>query len=237
MGVGQGMIGNWAQAESHGASAAVAHSNARVQRSMGRAQRAQYYGRAARVEAENRVAGEQHAENVSRLRGLQGQAQGQVVAARGASGFSAEGSGAVAEVSVLRRFEQRAQDMAYSRSLQDQAARFEASMLRRGGDVAEVSAEAGAAYSDAQGGMYEMLARNANRAALVSGVSEGIGAVIGGYFGGPAGAMQGAKIGGGFGDMYASGLPGTVQARQGGDSKRMEAAGEWAVDMFSDWLK
>ena len=237
MGVGQGMVSNWATAEQHKGSAAVAHSNAKVQRAQGKAQRAQRYGQAQRRELENRVAGEQHADNVSRLRGKQGEAQGAVVAARGGSGFTADGSGSQAEVSVLRQFEQHAEDMAYSRSLQDQAARFEATMLRRSGDVALEGAEAGAAYTDAQGEMYSMMAKNANRAAIVSGVTEGIGAAIGAYFGGPLGAKLGAEIGGGVGDMYGSTAPGTYQSMNGGDSKKMQAAGQFAMEQVSSWLQ
>lgn len=230
------MTGGWVTAEQHKGSAAVAHANARVARAQGRAQKSQAYGQAKRIQVENDVAGQQHAENMSRLRENQSRVLGQVIAARGATGFTAEGSGSTADVSVLRQFEQVADDMAYSRSLQDQSARFEAIMARRSGDIAEMSAAAGADYTDAQADMYGLMARNANRAALVSGISQGLGAALGGYFGGGMGMMVGSQIGGGMADLYAANRPGSFQSMYGVNSKNIGAVGAFSADLLGKWV-
>lgn len=228
---------NFGQAESHKASARVAQANARVARAQGKAERGKAYGQAARQELENKVAGEQAAENMSRLRKEQRQAGAAVENARAASGFTSEGSGRQAEVSVLARYEQEAQDMVTSRGFQDVSARFGATMLRRSGELAMRGAEAEAVYSEDQAKLYKMYAHNANKAALVTGSLSAIGAAVGAYFGGPAGAKLGAQAGAGAGSMYSSGLPGSVES-QGGRNDQAEKDFAAAISKGVDaWLK
>lgn len=230
-------FGNFGLAESHKGAARVAEANARVARAQGKAEKGKAFGQAARLELENRVAGEQAAENMSRLRGEQRRAGATVRAQQAASGFTSEGSGSQAEISVLAKYEQAAQDMVYSRSLQDTSARFQATMLRRSGELAEQGAEAQGDYLSAQAQIERMKAHNANKAAMVSGSLQVVGATVGAFFGGAAGAQMGAQAGAGLGSMYSAGLPGTLES-QGQRNKTAE--GDFAAVVnkgIESWLK
>lgn len=219
--MGLDSLGNFGVAAQHKANAGISQSNARIARAQGQAEKGKAYGQATRLEMENTVAGEQAAENMSRLRKAQRQAGADARAARAVSGFTSEGSGSQPEISVLSRYEQAAQDMVYSRSLQDSSARFQATMLRRSGDIAEMGAIAQADYLTAQSEVHKMKAHNANKAAVVSASLQAVGAIVGGIAGGPAGAMQGAQMGAGMGSMYSAGLPGTLES-EGGRNKDAE---------------
>ena len=230
-------FGNFGLAESHKSEGRVAAANARVARAQGKAERGKAEGQAARLELENKVAGEQAAENMSRLRKEQRQAGAAVQAARAASGFTSEGSGSQPEISALARYEQAAQDMVQNRSMQDISSRFQATMLWRSGELAERGAEASAAYQDSMVQIHKMKAHNANKAAIVSGSLSAIGATIGGIAGGPAGAQLGAQAGAGMGSMYSAGLPGTLES-QGGRSGQAEKDFAAAIAQGVDsWLK
>ena len=230
-----GTFSNFGLAESHKANARVAQANARVARAQGKAELGKAEGQAARQELENKVAGEQAAENMSRLRKEQRQAGAAVENARAASGFTSEGR--QAEVSVLARYEQEAQDMVTSRGYQDVSARFGATMLRRSGELAMRGAEDEAVYSEDKAKLYKMYAHNANKAVLVTGSLSAIGAAVGAYFGGAAGAKLGAQIGAGAGSLYSSGLPGTVES-QGGRNAQAEKDFAAAISKGVDaWLK
>lgn len=230
-------FGNFGLAESHKSEGRVAAANARVARAQGKAERGKAEGQANRLELENKVAGEQAAENMSRLRKEQRQAGAAVQAARAASGFTSEGSGSQPEISALARYEQAAQDMVQNRSMQDISSRFQATMLRRSGELAERGAEASADYQDSMVQIHKMKAHNANKAAIVSGSLSAIGATIGGIVGGPAGAQLGAQAGAGMGSMYSAGLPGTLES-QGGRNGQAEKDFAAAVSKGVDsWLK
>lgn len=230
-------FGNFGLAESHKSEGRVAAANARVARAQGKAERGKAEGQANRLELENKVAGEQAAENMSRLRKEQRQAGAAVQAARAASGFTSEGSGSQPEISALARYEQAAQDMVQNRSMQDISSRFQATMLRRSGELAERGAEASADYQDSMVQIHKMKAHNANKAAIVSGSLSAIGATIGGIAGGPAGAQLGAQAGAGMGSMYSAGLPGTLES-QGGRNGQAEKDFAAAIAQGVDsWLK
>ena len=230
-------FGNFGLAESHKSEGRVAAANARVARAQGKAERGKAEGQANRLELENKVAGEQAAENMSRLRKEQRQAGAAVQAARAASGFTSEGSGSQPEISALARYEQAAQDMVQNRSMQDISSRFQATMLRRSGELAERGAEASADYQDSMVQIHKMKAHNANKAAIVSGSLSAIGATIGGIVGGPAGAQLGAQAGAGMGSMYSAGLPGTLES-QGGRNGQAEKDFAAAIAQGVDsWLK
>lgn len=230
-------FGNFGLAESHKGAARVAQANARVARAKGQADKAKAYGQAARIELENKVAGELSAENMSRLRKEQRQAGAAVQAARAASGFTAEGSGSQPEISALARYEQAAQDMALNRSMQDVSSRFQSTMLRRSGDLAMMGAEADAVYSEDQAQIHKMRAHNANKAAMVTGTLSVVGAAVGAYVGGPAGAMQGYRAGAGAGSMYSAGLPGSMESL-GGRNEQAEKDFAAAISKGVDsWLK
>ena len=235
--MGESIFGNLGMAASHKADARVAQANARVARARGEAERGKAYGQAQRVELENKVAGEIAAENMSRLRKEQRQAGAAVRAARGASGFTAEGSGRQTEISVLSRYEQEAQDMVMSRGLQDVSARFGATMLRRSGDIAMMGAEAEAVYSEDQARLHKMYAHNATKAAIVSGSLSIVGSAVGGFFGGAAGARMGTQAGAGLASVYSAGLPGTVESR-GERNKQAESDMAALISQGIDsWLK
>ena len=124
-----------------------------------------------------------------------------------------------------------------NRSMQDISSRFQATMLRRSGELAERGAEASADYQDSMVQIHKMKAHNANKAAIVSGSLSAIGATIGGIVGGPAGAQLGAQAGAGMGSMYSSTLPGTLES-QGGRNKQAESDFAAAVSKGVDaWLK
>lgn len=230
-------FGNFGMAESHKSAGRVAAANARVARAQGKAERGKAEGQAARLELENKVAGEQAAENMSRLRKEQRQAGAAVQAARAASGFTSEGSGSQPEISALARYEQAAQDMVQNRSMQDISSRFHATMLRRSGELAERGAEASADYQDSMVPIHKMKAHNANKAAIVTGSLTAVGAAVGAYFGGAAGAQLGAQAGAGVGSMYSSNLPGSLES-QGGRNEQAEKDFSAAVSKGVDaWLK
>lgn len=230
-------FGNFGLAESHKSAGRVAAANARVARAQGKAERGKAEGQAARLELENKVAGEQAAENMSRLRKEQRQAGAAVQAARAASGFTSEGSGSQPEISALARYEQAAQDMVLNRSMQDISSRFQTTMLRRSGELAERGAEASADYQDSMVQIHRMRAHNANKAAMVSGSLSAVGAIVGGAIGGPAGAKMGAQAGAGVGSMYSAGLPGSMES-QGGRNETAEKDFAAVLSKGVDsWLK
>lgn len=232
----QSMSGNWGMSLQHKTSAAAARANARVAQAQGKAQKSQAYGQALRIEAENRVAGRQASDAMARLRGKENKAVGSIQAVRGASGLTSQGSGMQPQISAMKQFEQQAQDMAYSRRLQDQSARFSAAMARKSGDFAEMSAEANAGYEVAQAGIYNMMARNANRAGNFSAIATGLGAALGGAFGGVAGMKAGAGLGSSIGGMYGAARPGTMEAAYGLSKEQIAPVNADFSD-FLTWLK
>ncbi len=222
--------------------AKVHQANARVARAQGRAAKGQAYGQAARMEAENEVAGQQAVMNMERLREAETQARGSVQAARGGSGFSSEGSGSKAEVSVLQAFEQQAQDMAYSRALQDTSARFGAEMARKSGDLSEMSANVEADYTAAQAEISKIKKRGAYTAAAV----EAAGMAIGGYLGATklADKFDGSKLKGAFaGALIGSGVSGMLTQSYAGavenplTSIGQAAAGKYVGQKLDEWMK
>lgn len=229
-------FGNFGLAESHKGAGRVAAANARVARAQGKAERGKAEGQAARLELENKVAGELAAENMSRLRKEQRQAGAAVQAARAASGFTSEGSGSQPEISALARYEQAAQDMVLNRSMQDISSRFQSTMLRRSGELAERGAEASADYQDSMAQIHKMKAHNANKAAMVTGSLTAVGAAVGAFWG-PAGAKIGAQAGAGVGSMYSAGLPGTMESH-GNRNEQAEKDFAAAISKGVDsWLK
>lgn len=200
--------GNWGQSSALKGQAATQRANAAIARTHGLAQRNSAYGRAARMESDNRAMGRVASDNLARLRGLQNKVQGEIRTQRGASGVTSAGSGMTAEVSALSKFEQQAQDMAFSRSQQDLNARFAATITRKKGDVAQMTAEAGADYMDAQANITSMQARNANRAGWLTAGLSAVGAVGGGVVGGGMGALMGYQMGQGAGSLYSRGQVG-----------------------------
>lgn len=233
----EGVMGNYAQSKQLKAQSGVAAANARVARAQGRATRGRAYGEAQRIEVENEVAGRRVVDNMSRLRGEENKAVGAVQAARGASGFTAEGSGMQTQVSVMKQFEQAAQDMAYSRSLQDQSARFSATMARKSGDIAMMGAEAEGAYGDAQAGIYAQMARNANRAATLSGVLSGVGLVGGAFLGNP---VMGMQLGSSMAGLANSMRVGTYENQYGMSNMQMSNLAAGASDGWDrllSWMR
>lgn len=231
----QGMTGNWGMSLQHKSSAAAARANARIAQAQGKAQKAQAYGQALRTEAENKVAGQQASDAMARLRGQENKAVGSIQAARGASGLTSQGSGMQPQISVMKQFEQQAQDMAYSRRLQDQSAQFSAAMARKSGDLAEMAAEANAGYENAQAGIYGMMARNANRAGNFTAIATGVGAALGGALGGAAGMKAFAGLGSSIGAMYGATKPGTMESTYGLSDGQMKPLGAELSD-FLTWL-
>lgn len=230
-------MSNFGMAETHKSNASIARSNARVARAQGIASKGKAYGQALRLEQENEVAGDVANENMARLRKEQRQAGAQARVARAASGFTDEGSGGQLEVSVLQAYEQTAQDMAQSRSMEDLSARFNATMLRRSGDLAMQSAETEAVYNEDQARVHMMYAHNAKKAALVSAGAQAAGAIVGFASGGPQGAMMGAKVGAGFGSMYAAGQPGSAES-QSKDARNTGAEADFMAILAKgmEWL-
>lgn len=242
----QSVTGNWNMALQHKSSAAAARANARVARAQGKAQKSQAYGQALRIEEENKVAGRQASDAMARMRAQGNKAVGSIQAVQGASGFTAQGSGMQAQVSAMTQMEEAAQDMAYSRSLQDQSARFGAAMARKSGDIAMMGAEAEGAYQDAAAGIYNRMARSAERAgnlsALVTGGSAVAGAIIGTFMGGNTamGAKMGAQLGSGVSGLFNSGRPGTYEGTYGmgqGSMQNLGAGMNNGLDSMLEWLK
>lgn len=241
-----GVTGNWYMELQHKTNAAAARANARVARAQGKAARGHAYGQALRIEEENKVAGKQASDAMANVRAEGNKAVGGLQAVRGGSGFTAEGSGMKAQVSAMAQLEEAAADMAYSRSLQDQSARFSAAMARKAGDIAQLGAEADGAYQDASAGIYNTMARNAARAANISApLTIGgavVGAIVGTYFGGNTalGAKMGAQLGGATAGMANSGRPGTYEATHGmgsGQMQNMGAGMSMGMDALTSWLQ
>ena len=127
--------------------------------------------------------------------------------------------------------------MVLNRSMQDISSRFQATMLRRSGELAERGAEASSDYQDSMAQIHKMKAHNANKAAMVTGSLTAVGAAVGAYFGGPAGAKMGAQAGAGVGSMYSAGLPGTMESH-GNRNEQAEKDFAAAVSKGVDaWLK
>lgn len=225
--------GNFGMASSYKAQGAAMRANARVARAQGGAAKSAKEGQAARMELENRVAGDQASLNQARMRGAAGRAAGELEAVRGASGLTAEGTGSLAQVSALTRFEQSAADMAYSRGLSDQGARFQAALTRKGGEFAEAGAEVEAQYDEAKARTQDMLARNAQVAGWLSLGGSAAGAVAGGFMGGGLGALAGYAIGRGATSMYNSTMPGSAEAMGHGNA----AAEKFFTQSMVEWLK
>lgn len=224
--------GNFGMAASYGAGAATARANARVARAQGEAAMSAARGQAARQEQENMVAGHQASGNMARLREAGNAAAGQVDAARGALGLTAEGTGLAANESVLERFERTASDMAYSRSIMDQGARFTAAMTRKQGEFALAGASIEGQYQDAQAGIQDMLKRNAQMAGWTSvGASLG-GLIVGGAIGGGVGAMKGLQIGQGAASMFNRTLTGSAEAMGHGNTY----AEKFLAQSMAEWL-
>lgn len=191
-----GLLGNLNATASYKAQAGITRANAAVTRASGRVARAQAYGRALRTERENEVSGRLTAENMQRVHESKRKAQAAAVAARGASGFTAEGSGANTEVSALEMYERAAQDMATSRALQDVSARFSAQMDRVRGDLEAQQADNMAEYQTAQAGIYSRMASKSRTSAALNAVGTAMGAALGlATGGGFVGGLQGAQFG------------------------------------------
>lgn len=225
--------GNFGMASSYKAQAATMRANARVARAQGGAAKSAKEGQAARQELENRVAGEQASLNQARMRGAAGRAAGELEAVRGASGLTAEGTGTLAQVSALTRFEQSAADMAYSRGLSDQGARFQAALVRKGGEFAAAGAEVEAQYDEGKARVQDMLAHNAEVAGWLSLGGSVAGAVAGGFMGGGLGALAGYAIGRGATSMYNSTMVGSAEAMGHGNA----AAEKFFTQSMVEWLK
>lgn len=241
----QSVTGNWNMALQHKSSAAAARANARVARAQGKAQKSHAYGQALRIEEENKVAGRQASDAMARMRAQGNKAVGSIQATQGASGFTAQGSGMRAQVSVMAQMEEAAQDMAYSRSLQDQSARFSAAMARKSGDIAMMGAEAEGAYQDAAAGIYNRMARSAERAgnlsALMTGSGAVAGAIVGTFMGDPAmGVKTGTQLSSGVSGVFNSGRPGTYEGMYGMGKGQMQNLGVGmsnGLDSMLEWLK
>lgn len=239
--------GNFGMAASYGAGAATARANARVARAQGEAAMSAARGQAARQEQENMVAGHQASGNMARLREAGNAAAGQVDAARGALGLTGEGTGLAANESVLERFERTASDMAYSRSVMDQGARFTAAMTRKQGEFALAGASIEGQYQDAQAGIQDMLKRNAEVAGWLS-IGAGVGtAIAGGVLGGATmkngklvfgelgtggGLAQGLMFGQGAASMFNRTLTGSAEAMGHGNTY----AEKFLAQSMAEWL-
>ena len=206
------VFGNFGQAANLKSQATVSRANARVARAQGAAAKGQAYGQAARIETANKASGEQAVENMERVQRNATLARGEVRTQRGASGFTSQGSGQQAEVSVLERYEQTAMDMAQARSLQDMDARFSATMSRKSGDLAEMGAEANYQYGMAQADMQQQMAKNAKHAGILQLATTLPAAIIGTIYGGPAGGMMAANLTSGFIGSTQKGVPGTYES-------------------------
>lgn len=229
------IFGNFGMAEQHKGAAAVTRANARIARAQGKAARGKAYGQANRIEASNKVAGQQVVENMERVQKNATLARGEVRAVRGASGVNDSGSGSRAEQSVLERYEQATHDMASSRSLQDLSARFQASMSRKSGDIAEMSGEADYEYGLAQAGMQEQMAKNAKHAGIAQIVAMVGGGLVGGIAGGGLSAgIRGAMNAGGAMSTMMSGTPGTYESRN--QTVAGDMFSKFAAEQMSSWL-
>lgn len=155
----------------------MAASNYRAQastaRSQGRAQQAFFNKRAENLEEE--AASDSHlaARNTGRMRQNQSTAMGSARAARGASGFTSEGSGSQAEIATADVFESALADMALSNAISDSNKRYAAEVSRYQGGLAMQQAESAVSQ-------YKGLARNATTAGLVQGIGS-VGSGVLGY--------------------------------------------------------
>lgn len=159
-------IGNFATASNYRAQASVA-------RAQGRAQQTAAKRRAENLEAEAVSDSHLAALNMGRMRENQTAAMGSARAARGGSGFTSEGSGSQAEVSVADIFDTAIRDMSLSNAISDSNKRYAADVARFQGNLAMQQGEAAAAQ-------YKGLARNATAAGLVQGLGS-VGAAALGY--------------------------------------------------------
>lgn len=230
-------VENYGAYQQNKTQASITRSNARIAAAQGKAARGKAEGQATRIEVENEAAGRNTAENLERLRKAETKAQGAAVAKRGSSGFTAQGSGSVEEISVLEQFEQRAQDMAYARSVQDVGARFSASMSRKSGELAEMQSQAESEYLNKQARTYDVMAKNAKHAMVTSIIGQVGGAIVGGIFGGPAGAQMGAQIGGGIASQSNRGLVGSYESQHGGDQYQEGISNAWISQATSKWMR
>lgn len=215
----------------------IAEANAEVAKAQGTAAKGQAYGQASKLEAENKLAGQVASENMSRLDEQKTQTDSSITAAHGSSGFSSEGSGGNANISALKQFEQAAQDMAYSRAIEDQSAQFNAQMMRKTGDISMMSAEAEYDYNMAQSQIYDTMSSNAKTAAITTTVTTAIGAAIGGFTG--TGVMDGANLGSDFASAANSGNVGSLESQNGvsqNSINRIESQPSSWEQSMSSWL-
>lgn len=194
----------------YGAQKSIAQANARIMRAKGDAAKSQYEARALRTEADNRLHTEKAARQQAEVMRQGTLARGAAIARQGASGFTEEGTGSQLEKSVLQQAIDKANAIGYADSLDDAQLRYQASMLRVSGDIAEMGYDAQASYLDAQANMYGVMQRNANRAANVGGLATGIGMALEAF--GVKGASQ---FGSAIGDIYGAGQLGSAQNLQG----------------------
>lgn len=192
------IFGNYAQSKQY-------RGQARVERAKGKMQRAAAYAQAAKVEDEGKAAWMLNTENAVRQRRNQTKAKAAARNQRANSGFTSEGSGMQYELSVAEQLEQMIADTALSGAIAEHNMRDEARVIRGNGEVAMMQAE-----NSAQ--QYEMLAKNAKKAALTQGLASLAGAVVGAVAGGPIGALQGAEIGGNLAGQFTQMMPGSVSA-------------------------
>lgn len=206
-----GNIGSYYQSQTN---AVMSESNAKIAKAQGVAAKGQAYGQASKLEAQNKLAGQVASENMSRLDEQKTQAHSSVNAGRGASGFTAQGSGSNANISVLKQYEQAAQDMAYSTALNDQSARFNAQMMRHTGEISMTSAEAESDYNMAQAAIHDQMSSNAKTAAITTAVTTALGAALGG--------MGGVQLGADFGSMLNVGSVGSFESVNGVSQKSID---------------
>lgn len=170
------IIGNLEQAKTYKAQSSVALAQ-------GRAQQAFFNKRAENLEEEAASDSRLSARNMGRMRQNQSAAMGSARAARGASGFTSEGSGSQAEIAMADVFESALGDMALSNAISDSNKRYAAEVSRYQGGLAMQQAQSAASQ-------YKRLARNATAAGLV----QGIGSVGSGVLGYTLGYQQSNAI-------------------------------------------
>ena len=182
------LFGNYLQATQY-------RGRARVARAQGELERAQAYTQAARREDEGKAAWILNTENAKRLREKQTAEKASARNRRGNSGFTSEGSGLQEELSVAEQLEVMIQDTALSGAIAERNAAEEARVMRVNGEIANIEAE-----GEAQA--YEVLAKNAKRAAITQGVN----ALAGMGVGMLAGGIGGGSLTGAFGALRSKGL-------------------------------
>lgn len=229
----QNLGSNYMLMYQHQANRDVARANARIARARGDAARAQYETQAVRTEYDNRLHTEKAAKKMTEIMAEGSKARGKAIAQRGSSGFTEQGSGTVLEKSVLQKAYDAAHAVAYADSLDDAQLRYQASMLRVSGEIAELGYDAQAMYYDRQADFYNLMRRGASRSAPWETVLSGIGAAVGGYFGGAAGAMMGAQAGSETAGLYSRGQLGSVQSMQGMGKDNTSSIGGDMGNLFS----